>query len=816
MKPLEFAPKDLAGIGSGKTVAILTSGGDAQGMNAAVRAVVRTAISLGAEAYAVYEGYQGMIDGGDGIRRYGWEDVSSILSKGGTKIGTFRSQEFREREGRIRAAGNLVGLGIDRLVVIGGDGSLSGLNAFRLEWPELLAELVSRGTITQEVADAHPSLIIAGLVGSIDNDLIGSDMTIGADTALRRIQDAIDALSSTAASHQRSFVVEVMGRHCGYLALMAAVAGGCDYVLIPELPPEDGWEDRMCAELRRGRQAGRADSIVIVSEGATDRHGKPIHAEDVRGIIEERLGEDTRVTILGHVQRGGSPSAFDRWASTWLGYAAAVHVLQAGGDEDGPVFGFRGGRVVPISLLKAVEDTRSIPGLLADGRYDEVLDKRGGSFAEMVSIFRHLSEPTRITPGTGSKRIGIVHAGGLAPGMNTAVRAAVRLGITAGHTMVGIRGGFPGLAKQDLVELCWDTVEGWQDAGGAALGIRRAVPRVQDLYGISRALEQGGIDALMIIGGWNAYQSAYLLHEERDRYPSFQIPVVCIPASIDNNLPASELAIGTDTALNEIVQVIDKIKMSASATRRCFVVETMGRYCGYLALMGGLAAGAERVYMHEEGVSLSDLQGDITWLLDSFGRGREFFLAVRNEEANANYTTDVIARLIEEEGNGVYDVRTMQIGHIQQGGNPTPFDRLLATRLVWWGLQTLGEDLANGSAGYHTVGLVEGTWLSTMWRRPWAPSIGRSAAPATSGGWGCATWCRRSTGASEPSRWLIDRVGPPARRQLGQVSMADPSQPSGTPSPSMIASASGRSSSHRAATPDATTLARADDMRWCS
>ncbi|HMQ39467.1 MAG TPA: 6-phosphofructokinase, partial [Micropruina sp.] len=218
-------------IGAGKRIGILTSGGDAQGMNAAVRAVVRTAITLGAEVYAIFEGYQGMIDGGDGIRRFGWDDVGNVLHRGGTVIGTFRSKQFRERDGRRIAARNLLAAGIDRLVVIGGDGSLSGLDAFRTEWPELLAELVASGELDRATADAHPALMIAGLVGSIDNDLVGTDMTIGADTALHRIVSAIDDLASTAASHQRSFVVEVMGRHCGYLALMAAVAGGCDYVL---------------------------------------------------------------------------------------------------------------------------------------------------------------------------------------------------------------------------------------------------------------------------------------------------------------------------------------------------------------------------------------------------------------------------------------------------------------------------------------------------------------------------------------------------------------------------------------------------------
>ncbi|HMO10829.1 MAG TPA: 6-phosphofructokinase, partial [Actinotalea sp.] len=308
-------------------VAVLTSGGDAPGMNAVVRAVVRTAIGAGAAVYAVQEGLQGLVDGGERIREVGWGSVGSILHRGGTVIGTARSAAFRTREGRLAAAANLVRRGIDRLVVIGGDGSLTGTDTFRAEWPDLLAELAAAGRVDDDAPRHHAHLVIAGVVGSIDNDMVGTDMTVGADTALHRIIEAIDALSSTAASHQRSFVVEVMGRHCGYLALMSAIAGGADYVLIPEKPPADGWQDEMCDRVRAGRAAGRRDTIVVVAEGATDRAGVPITSRGVRDVLADRLGEDVRVTILGHVQRGGAPSAYDRWMSTLVGHAAALEVV---------------------------------------------------------------------------------------------------------------------------------------------------------------------------------------------------------------------------------------------------------------------------------------------------------------------------------------------------------------------------------------------------------------------------------------------------------------------------------------------------------
>jgi len=686
-------------------IGVLTSGGDAQGMNAAVRAVVRTAIHRGAEVFAIFEGYQGMIDGGNGIRPFGWDDVGSILARGGTVIGTFRSKEFRTREGRLKATRNLIERGIDRLVVIGGDGSLTGLDTLRQEWPGLLDELVANGDITAELAAQHANLIIAGLVGSIDNDLVGVDSTIGSDTALHRIMDAIDALSSTAASHQRSFVLEVMGRHCGYLALAAAIAGGCDYVLIPENPPAEGWEDDMCQILRTARARGRRDSIVVVAEGATDRAGNPIRSEYVRQVIEDHLHEATRTTILGHVQRGGTPSAYDRWASTWLGYEAVKELLNPSVPGEAKVIGMLGNDVVRLPLAGAVQATQRVPDLIASGDYIGAMDARGPSFNELDAIFSELTKPARFVAPDGAKRIAIIHAGGLAPGMNTAASIAVRLGISRGFAMVGIRNGFEGLRKGDARDLGWDDVEGWIGSGGAELGLRRAVPTPEDLYKLSRSLEELRVDGLLVIGGWNAYQAAYLLHSERSRYPAFRIPIVAVPASIDNNLPGTELAVGADTALNVDVASIDMIKMSGAATTRCFVVETMGRYCGFLALMSGIAGGAERVYLNEEGVELGELAYDVAWLQRSFAAGRRLFLAIRNEEASDSYTTEFMGQMLEGASNGNYDVRTHIIGHLQQGGEPTPADRLLAARVVSTGLRRMAQALEAGEPDGWYVGL---------------------------------------------------------------------------------------------------------------
>jgi 6-phosphofructokinase len=200
-------------------------------------------------------------------------------------------------------------------------------------------------------------------------------------------------------------------------------------------------------------------------------------------------------------------------------------------------------------------------------------------------------------------------------------------------------------------------VSGWASRGGSALGTTRRVPKGRNLYAIARVIEDRRIDALLIIGGWNAYESVFTMLKERPNFPSFNIPMICLPASINNNLPGSEFSIGADTALNSIVDAVDKIKQSAVATRRCFVVEVMGNYCGYLALMGGMATGAERVYMHEEGVRLRDLQEDVEKLLSGFQSGKRLGLMIRNERANEVYNTEFICSLFEEEGRDVFDVR---------------------------------------------------------------------------------------------------------------------------------------------------------------
>ncbi|MCA9986909.1 MAG: 6-phosphofructokinase, partial [Anaerolineales bacterium] len=692
-----------------KRIAVLTSGGDAPGMNAAVRSVVRTALDSGADTYAVNEGYRGLIEGGHQIHPIGWNDVGGILHLGGTIIGSARCDEYRTREGRHKAVRNLLNHGIDGLVVIGGDGSLTGANILQQEWPEHVQQLLADGDITAEQAERHSYLAIAGLPGSIDNDLCGTDITIGADTALHRITDAVDAITSTAASHQRSFVVEVMGRKCGYLAMMSALASAADWVLIPESPPNlDNWEDKMCSVLRKGREMGRRDSIVIVAEGAHDRYGKPISSAYVKKVLEDRLGEDTRLTILGHVQRGGRPTAFDRNLSTLLGADAVDFVLNARVGDDATFIGMKGNKVTRTPLSICLSDTAEVTAAVQAREFEAACELRGSSFKETFRILRTLVRAWPHPPVEGQRRlrIAIMNAGAPAPGMNTAVRAAVRLSVDRGHHVLGVYHGFEGLIRGDIVPFDWMTVNGWAHVGGSELGTNRKVPAGADFYQIARNIEEHDIEALLVIGGTSGYEAAMALYQQRGNFPAFNMPIICIPATIDNDLPGAELSVGADTALNSIVDAVDRIKQSAVAARRVFVVEVMGRFCGYLALMGALATGAERVYLHEEGVTLSNLVEDVEELVKGFKRGKRLGLVIRNEWANQTYTTPFMCALFEEEGKDLFDVRSTILGHLQQGGNPTPFDRILATRLAARCIEYLEEHIDDVEKASVGIGLI--------------------------------------------------------------------------------------------------------------
>ena len=306
-----------------KAIAVMTSGGDSPGMNAAARAVVRTALYEGVKVYGINNGYQGMLD--DDIEELTSRSVSDLIQRGGTFLGTARCPEFKTPEGRRKGFENLVKRGIEGLVIIGGDGSLTG------------GSLLSKET----------GLPIVGLPGTIDNDVWGMDYTIGCDTAANTIVDAINKLRDTASAHRRIMLVEVMGRNSGWLAMMSGIAGGAEFVLVPEVKFNI---DSMCEEIKAMYDAGKRYSIIVVAEGAGS-------AIEIGKAVEEKTGIDTRVSVLGHIQRGGSPTVEDRMKASMLGEKAALAIISGASDV---VFGFNEGKVVAVNLFEAVNNTKTL------------------------------------------------------------------------------------------------------------------------------------------------------------------------------------------------------------------------------------------------------------------------------------------------------------------------------------------------------------------------------------------------------------------------------------------------------------------------
>lgn len=307
-----------------RRIGVLTSGGDSPGMNPCVRAVVRQAAARGVECYGIYEGYAGMIRGEMELLRP--RDVSGIIQLGGTVLRTARSMEFKTVKGRREAIRQLNERGIDGVIVIGGDGSLTGAQ-----------KLVEQG------------IKVVGLPGSIDNDIFGTSMSIGVDTALNTIIRALDSLRDTASSHQRAFLVETMGRSSGYLAVTSGIIGGAELAIIPEF---DVTVEEVIKEVDDAYLRGKHHCIIVMAEGAN------IKASELKKRLDESdVGFKTRITILGHVQRGGSPTAFDRLLATRMGVRAVDALLEG---ETGVMIGLQKDNLVSVPLEEVVTQIRAI------------------------------------------------------------------------------------------------------------------------------------------------------------------------------------------------------------------------------------------------------------------------------------------------------------------------------------------------------------------------------------------------------------------------------------------------------------------------
>jgi 6-phosphofructokinase 1 len=789
-------------------IAIVTSGGDAPGMNAAIRSIVRTGIKWGASVYGVYRGFDGLIN--NNIRKLGWDTETHYASQGGTVLLSARSKRFMEREGRKEAVLNLVRNGINCLIVLGGDGSLEGALTLKEEFREHFRDLIDEGRLSREEikgicerkiagesragldrrlisdpnvnnyasfygkpecykanpniyselssssqressqsversssrqmeddlkkeklssADFEPyifDLKLVGIPASIDNDIYGADITLGADTATQRVSEAIDHLLSTMRSHSRVFVIEVMGRRCGWIALMSALAGAADYVLLPEAI--HNWRREMIEAIEIARRFGKPGIFVIVSEGAVEPDGSPISTTEV---VEEvaRHGIDVRLLKLGHIQRGGPTSAHDRIYGTLLGIKAVELMLTP--IREPLMISIANNEHKEINLREVIEKCRMIKELQDKLRFEETLGHRGPFFQLSHSFFmktifnneriarieedvlnargrrcaacrnkarecrfcEDLYKENEVTllesscpdmkaqysAAQGSRvekrrrRIGVLQTGTRSSGMNTALNAAVQYSFICCVEVFYILNGFDGLLAGQVFQAKLYEFSRESCDGGSAIGLSSGSR--PDVAGIEAKIREFELDSLIVIGDAEAMLLASRIKN---------VNVVLVPASASNNMPCTDLGIGTDTALNTILKVADCSKLnSLSMKRNVFVIEIAGGRCGFQSLMGGIAAGAFEVFIPERKYLVGHLSETAQRLRTRFRDvPRRGIVLFRNEHTFCSMSVESLCRVLKTDTEGSFETDFSVLGHLQSGNNPTPIDKINATLMA--------------------------------------------------------------------------------------------------------------------------------------
>ncbi|KAG5859328.1 ATP-dependent 6-phosphofructokinase [Encephalitozoon hellem] len=760
----------FSGQGRMNRIAIVTSGGDASGMNSAIKSIIRTGIKWGASVYGVYNGYDGLIS--NNIRRLSWDTETHCSSQGGTVLLSARSQRFMERSGRKQAVLNMVEKRINCIIVLGGDGSMKGAMTLRDEFKDHLRDLVREGRVSRRALrkiemdrigpqdeeriqvttdtsvvgysdfygkpecyketptiyhDLNSSddledfqdecsgegtdprdvekyiydLKVIGIPATIDNDICGAPVSLGEDTAIHRVIEGIDHLISTMKSHTRTFVIEVMGRKCGWIALMSALASAADYVLLPEAPCE--WKEEMIGALKTARRYGKSGTFVIIAEGAVERDGTPIAASQV---VEEiaRSGMEVRLLKLGHIQRGGPTSAQDRIYGTLLG-VRAVEISLGPMKEPVMISIFRD-EISEVGLKEVIEKNELVRSLQERKRFAEILESRSDFFKLGYSYFRkslvtgaedigdcsHNLSSGR-SQKNGKIRIGILQFERRSSGMNTALNSAIQYSLVAGVEAYYIPNGFEGLVNGHLMKPRPYEFFGEVNNGGSAIGIGGGEGINIEL--IQKRVEEYKLDSLIVIGGSRALN---IIKELKG------IDAVLIPASSYNNIPGIDISIGADTALNTILKVSDVSKLNSFAYKNnAFVIEIGGENCGYLSLMGGIAAGAFEVFIPERKYLIGHLSEAAQRLRVKFReKVRRGIVIFRNEKTFRSIPTESFCEILKTDSGDLFETNYSILGDIQQGLNPSPIDRINAMIL---GIEAV--DLCLQRCGVGVVGVLK-------------------------------------------------------------------------------------------------------------
>lgn len=455
---------------------------------------------------------------------------------------------------------------------------------------------------------------------------------------------------------------------------------------------------------------GKRTTIVIVSEGATDQNNQKITCSQIKTLLTDQLKLDTRVTTLGHVQRGGAPCAYDRTLATLQGAEAVNAVLEATPETPSPVIAMIENKIVRQPLMEAVRLTQEVPKAIERKDWQRAMQLRDAEFEELHNAYNitTMEQESIRLPEEKRMRIGIIHVGAPCGGMNTATRAAIAYCLARGHKPIALYNGFSGLIRHHsdkpvgaVRDVSWLEANGWVSKGGSEIGTNRTLPS-ENMEVVASVFKQYDIQGLFLVGGFEAFTAASELRKARSTYSALKIPTVVLPATVSNNVPGTEYSLGSDTCLNALIEYCDTCRQSASASRRrVFVVETQGGESGYIATVAGIGVGALAVYTPEEGIGIKMLDRDIDSLRETFardrGQSRAGKIILRNEKASSTYTTEVIAAIIQDEARGRFEARVGIPGHFQQGTKPSPMDRVRAVRFAVRSMQHI-EKFAGLSA----------------------------------------------------------------------------------------------------------------------
>lgn len=732
-------------------IGVLTSGGDSPGMNSVLRSIVRYSLKNDVKAFGIYRGYDGLVRGD--IRELGWDNETQESEQGGTYLLSARSERFRTREGRKEAAYNLFIRKINALVIIGGNGSMEGAIYLRNEFKSLCEELIAEGRIGKNCKPLNNTQIdsneilkmdklkdilldyedltdtdlidveseelydlkIVGIPGTIDNDIIGTDITLGCDTAMSRITEAVDILNTTMKSHKRVFVVECMGQRCGWLSLMTGFALEADHILIPEVPTIN-WQEEVVKSVKTAYYNNKQSVIVLVAEGTVDIDGNNIKAKDVEKVIAS-TGIDARSIVLGHLQRGGITSAQDRFLGTIFGMKAVEHILSE--STQAVMIGNIDGDFRSLDLMEVVQNTKKAEQYFLEKRFDELFKMRPLSFQKVYEIYeqqrqnlikryynynlcstenligdlhtiaeRKLDSTVKIRKDAFENkvkpRVGVLVNGASSAGINSVLNSLVQAGLATDFEVAYFFNGYSGLMennarKADIFEFSMR-----HGQGGVAIGASNCEIDEKD---VEKKLEELKIDFLIVVGNAKNLKVA-----------SGCKGVFVIPSAIANNIPGTEQSLGSDTALNSILNTSEACRLTAIATDKTVnIVQIGGGNCGYLTTIGGIVCGAFDIIAPE-----TSKVEDIALIRKRIQRTlpkqkKSSFMIFRNESTFEGLSTEGLCKLICKDI--AVDYNFSILGHLMRGSVSSILDRINARLSAFEAIEACKRKASSGVVG---------------------------------------------------------------------------------------------------------------------